>query len=71
MQHLTDASKSISINGTEGPAVIMQFAVFQSRVIRSWLPSGEKGYWYTGKLVASNKQRIMTLQGGPIFSGRK
>ena len=73
MQHLTDASKSISINGTEGPAVNYAVCCFP-------IPGdpahgffrGIKGCWYTGKLVPlliSNE--IMTLQDGPISSGRK
>ena len=46
---------------------IMQFAVFQSRVIRLMASFGGKGLLVHRKTcAASNKQRIMTLQDGPI-----
>ena len=52
MQHLTDASKSISINGTEGPAVNYAVCCFPIPAIRLMAFLSEaKDYWYTENIV--------------------
>ena len=58
MQHLTDASKSISINGTEGPAVNYAVCCFPIPVIRLMAYFRGKGLLVHRKTcAASNKQR--------------
>ena len=59
MQHLTDSSKSISINGTEGPAVNYAVCCFPIPGDPAHgLLSGDKGLLVHRKTcAASNKQR--------------